>query len=185
VPIPGFDTTSIDTSVDPVQRLLQVCLREVRGEPSDSCRPDRGGSVLRALQREYAGAEWNFERKSGGWGGTVVDEQKIGDYYKACMDTDLIDQAKGLEPIEPLLKEIDAVTGAREAQLAGADWQAAADGCQRVLRLWGTAGLQGREQADCDGGPRRPWASGEGLLPARAPRTSRCASSMLRTWRRC
>jgi putative endopeptidase len=37
------------------------------------------------------------------------DEQKIGDYYNACMNTDLI-EAKGLAPVQPLLKEIDAVT---------------------------------------------------------------------------
>jgi len=35
------------------------------------------------------------------------DEQKIGDYYKACMNTDAID-AKGLAPLQPLLDEIDA-----------------------------------------------------------------------------
>ncbi|MEO6909371.1 MAG: M13 family metallopeptidase, partial [Edaphobacter sp.] len=42
------------------------------------------------------------------------DEQKIGDYYKACMDTGAID-AKGLTSLQPLLDEIDSVT--RKAQL--------------------------------------------------------------------
>jgi endothelin-converting enzyme/putative endopeptidase len=37
------------------------------------------------------------------------DEQKIGDYYKACMNTDAI-EAKGLAPLQPLLDSIDGIT---------------------------------------------------------------------------
>ncbi len=46
--------------------------------------------------------------------GRSPDEQKIGDYYKASMDTDAIN-AKGLAPIEPLLKEIDALKSMDES----------------------------------------------------------------------
>lgn len=41
--------------------------------------------------------------------GRTPNEQKIGDYYAACMNTPLIEQ-KGLQPIEPLLGEIARVT---------------------------------------------------------------------------
>jgi endothelin-converting enzyme/putative endopeptidase len=50
-----------------------------------------------------------LNKAAAGGAGRSPDEQKIGDYYKACMDTDAIN-TKGLAPIEPLLKEIDAVT---------------------------------------------------------------------------
>ncbi len=49
-----------------------------------------------------------LNKAAAGGAGRSPDEQKIGDYYKACMDTDAIN-AKGLTPLEPLLKEIDAV----------------------------------------------------------------------------
>jgi endothelin-converting enzyme/putative endopeptidase len=45
------------------------------------------------------------------------DEQKIGDYFKACMDTSAID-AGGLKPIQPLLAEIAAANPANHAQFA-------------------------------------------------------------------
>ncbi len=48
--------------------------------------------------------------------------------------------AKGLTPVEPLLKEIDALKSMDEA--GGADWEAAADWRECVLRLWRAAGLK-------------------------------------------
>jgi endothelin-converting enzyme/putative endopeptidase len=49
-----------------------------------------------------------LDKAAVGGAGRSPDEQKIGDYYKACMDTDGIN-AKGLTPVELLLKEIDAL----------------------------------------------------------------------------
>ena len=45
------------------------------------------------------------------------DEQKIGDYFKACMDTSLI-ESNGLTPLQPLLARIDALGNSNRAQLA-------------------------------------------------------------------
>ena len=53
---------------------------------------------------------WTRRRRVEQGGG---DEQKIGDYYKACMDVDAI-EAKGLAPVQPLLDEIDAVTSKKQ-----------------------------------------------------------------------
>src|SRR3954453_11936906 len=39
--------------------------------------------------------------------------KKIGDYYASCMDEPAID-AKGVAPLDPLLKKIAAVSGARD-----------------------------------------------------------------------
>ena len=51
-----------------------------------------------------------LQKAAAGGASRSPDEQKIGDYYKACMDTDAI-EAKGLTPLQPLLDKIDAVTG--------------------------------------------------------------------------
>ncbi len=55
------------------------------------------------------------------------NEQKIGDYYAACMDTASIESA-GTKPLEPLLGDIDGITDAKtlapvlaKLQLAGVD----------------------------------------------------------------
>jgi putative endopeptidase len=46
------------------------------------------------------------------------NQQKIGDFYAACMNTGLINQ-KGLAPIQPLLTEIDKVTKPSLPRLTG------------------------------------------------------------------
>ena len=56
-----------------------------------------------------------LEKAAAGGASRTPDEQKIGDYYKACMDTDAI-EADGLKPLQPLLTEIDAL----DASLRGA-----------------------------------------------------------------
>ncbi len=58
-------------------------------------------------------------KAAAGGAGRTPNEQKIGDYYKSCMDTDAI-EAKGLAPLKPLLDEIDAVNDKNDlAALAG------------------------------------------------------------------
>jgi endothelin-converting enzyme/putative endopeptidase len=109
VPIPGFDTTSIDKSVDPCNDFYKfACGKFEANHPIPADQP--------AVDQFYALYNVNTQslnkilnQAAGGGAGRSPDEQKIGDYYKACMDTDAID-AKGLTPLEPLLKEIDAVT---------------------------------------------------------------------------
>jgi putative endopeptidase len=46
------------------------------------------------------------------------NEQKIGDYYAACMNTDLIEQ-KGLSPVLPLMSQIDGTSKLGLAPLIG------------------------------------------------------------------
>src|SRR5271167_3633567 len=108
LPIPGFDPTSMDTGVDPCNDFYKfACGKFAANHPIPADQPE--------VDQFYALENVNTQALNGilnkaaaGGAGRSPDEQKIGDYYKACMDTDAIN-AKGLAPIEPLLNEIDAV----------------------------------------------------------------------------
>jgi endothelin-converting enzyme/putative endopeptidase len=109
LPIPGFDTTSIDKTVDPCNDFYKfACGRFAANHPIPADQPD--------VDQFYALYNVNTQSLNGilkkaavGGADRSPDEQKIGDFYKACMDTDAI-EAKGLAPLQPLLDAIDAVT---------------------------------------------------------------------------
>lgn len=109
VPIPGFDATSMDKTADPCNDFYKFACGKFAANhpiPADQPSSDEGYALFnvntQSLNKILAEA-------AAGGAGRSADEQKIGDYYNACMDTDAI-EAKGLAPVEPLLKEIDAVT---------------------------------------------------------------------------
>jgi putative endopeptidase len=107
-PIPGFDTTSIDTGADPCNDFYKFACGKFAGNhpiPADQSGVDQFYALYNVNTQSLNGI---LNKAAAGGAGRSPDEQKIGDYYKACMDTDAID-AKGLAPVEPLLKEIDAV----------------------------------------------------------------------------
>jgi len=109
VPIPGFDATSMDKTVNPCDDFYKfACGKFAANHPIPADQP--------AVDQFYALFNVNTQSLNGilkkaeeGGAGRSAEEQKIGDYYKACMDTDAI-EAKGMTAIKPLLDEIDGLT---------------------------------------------------------------------------
>ena len=112
-PIPGFDASSLDTSVDPCNDFYKfACGRFAANHPIPSDQPE--------VDQFYALYNVNTQSLNGiltkaaaGGSGRSPNEQKIGDYYKSCMDADVI-EAKGLEPLQPLLDKINNLQSLNE-----------------------------------------------------------------------
>ena len=164
LPIPGFDTTSIDTSVDPCNDFYKFACGKFAANhpiPADQPEVDQFYALYNVNTQSLNGI---LKKAAAGGAGRSPDEQKIGDYYKACMDTDAID-AKGLAPLEA------AAGGDRWADRAETQLPALIGKLQRMgVNVFFGYGEQqdfkDATQADCDGRPGRAGTAGEGLLPA-------------------
>jgi putative endopeptidase len=113
LPIPGFDKTSLDTAVDPCNDFYKFACGKFEGNhpiPADQAGVDQFYALYNVNTQSLSGI---LDKAAAGGAGRSADEQKIGDYYKACMDTDAI-ETKGLTPVQPLLDEIDAVTSKKQ-----------------------------------------------------------------------
>ena len=106
VPISGFDLTSIDKTVNPCNDFYKfACGKFAANHPIPADQPSVNTfySLFNVNTQSLRGI---LEKAAAGGAGRSPDEQKIGDYYRACMDTATI-EAKGLAPLQPLLDEID------------------------------------------------------------------------------
>jgi endothelin-converting enzyme/putative endopeptidase len=109
LPIPGFDKTSLDPSADPCNDFYKFACGKFAANhpiPADQPEVDQFYALYNVNTQSLNGI---LNKAAAGGAGRSADEQKIGDYYKSCMDTDAI-EAKGLGPVQPLLDEINAVT---------------------------------------------------------------------------
>jgi putative endopeptidase len=114
--IPGFDASSIDTSVNPCTDFYKFACGKFAGNhpiPADQPAVDEFYALFNVNTQSLNGI---LTKAAAGGSERTANEQKIGDYYKSCMDTDAI-EAKGLAPLKPWLDEIDAV--ADKNQLGG------------------------------------------------------------------
>jgi len=103
----GFDTAGMDTSIDPGNdffRYANGTWLDTTDIPSDLS--NYGMFTELALEAEEQVQDIILElAETGGDAGSI--EQQVGDLYASWMNTDALD-ARGLEPLTPLMAQIDA-----------------------------------------------------------------------------
>ena len=112
-PIPGFDLSSIDASADPCMDFYKFACGKFASNhpiPSDQPEVDQFYALYNVNTQSLNGI---LTKAAAGGSSRTANEQKIGDYYKSCMDTDTI-EAKGLAPLQPYLDKINAVESTRD-----------------------------------------------------------------------
>jgi putative endopeptidase len=104
---PSLDLNSLDRSADPcVDFYKYTCGGWMKNNPIP---PDQAGwDVYSKLANENSQFLWGILEEDAKLKDRTPVQQKIGDYYAACMDTAAIDKL-GLKPLQPELHRISAI----------------------------------------------------------------------------
>jgi len=108
-PLPGFDKSVMDLNADPCADFYQYACGNYAKQhpiPSDQASFGQFDNLYEVNAQQLRGI---VEKAAAGGAGRNSNDQKIGDYYSSCLDTDAIEK-KGLAPIQPELDRINAIT---------------------------------------------------------------------------
>ena len=104
---PSLDLTSLDRSVDPCQDFYAfTCGGWKKNNPIPS--DQAAWSVYAKLGQENEQFLWGILEDDAKATNRTPVQQKVGDYFAACMNTSAID-ARGFVPIQPALDRIDGL----------------------------------------------------------------------------
>jgi putative endopeptidase len=109
---PSLDLNDMDKSVDPcVDFYKYACGGWMKSNPIPPDQP--GWDVYAKLSDENAQFLWGILDADAKMTNRTPVQQKIGDYFSACMNESAINQ-KGMTPIEPLLAQIATIKDKKE-----------------------------------------------------------------------
>ncbi len=104
---PSLDLNDMDRTANPCVDFYQyVCGGWMKNNPIPA--DQAGWSVYAKLANENRQLLWGILEQDATLQQRTPVQQKIGDYYAACMDTDAID-TRGLAPLQPELDRIAAI----------------------------------------------------------------------------
>ncbi len=104
---PSLDLTSLDRAVDPCTDFYKfTCGGWQRNNPIPA--DQASWSVYAKLGNDNQQFLWGILKEDAAATNRTPVQQKVGDYFAACLDTSAIDAA-GLKPLAPALARIDAL----------------------------------------------------------------------------
>jgi len=117
-PTSSFDISSIDAKADPCNDFYQFACGNYNANhpiPPDQASSSGFYNLYNVNTQRLSNILETYSAPSAT---RTPDEQKIGDYYHACMDLPAI-EADGLKPLRPLLAQIDSMSMLQLAAMTG------------------------------------------------------------------